>query len=62
MMGDFLLMAAPHVLGLVLPFEASTGFQLDFVVGRAVVLFPCLVAGLTIALGTKLHEKELLRH
>ena len=42
-------MATPSVLGLVLP------------VG-AVVTFSHLVAGLTIALRTKLHEKELLGH
>ena len=37
--GDFLLMATPCVVGLVLPVEASTLFRLDFLGVRAVVPF-----------------------
>ena len=54
----FLLMAIPHVLGVVLPVEASTGFQLDLLGGRAVVPFPNLVVGLTITLRKNDMEKD----
>ena len=56
--GDFLLMAAPHVLELVLPVEASTGYW----GGRIVVPFPCLIVGLTITLRRKQHGKTLLQY
>ena len=54
--GDFLLMAAPHVVGLVLPVDASTLFCLDFLGVRAVIPFPYLVVGLTTTLSVKRHR------
>ena len=56
----FLLMAAPHVVGMVSPVEALTEFWLDFLEGRVGVPFLSFVDGLPITLRTKWHRKEVI--
>ena len=54
---DFLPMATPHVVGMVLPVEASTRFRLE---GRVGVPFLPFADGFPITLRTNLHRKEVI--